>query len=162
MPLSIRAEVFIVERILAGNERCLEQARAVMAAARRFHQRTKRDELVAVFMREVVGLPPDQVELLRSQPAWDARMAAAHTIPREERASREYAFNPDRFRGLDVPTLFLEGGDSPAPFKAAGEAVQEALPNCRIVVLAGQRHAAMDTGTELFTAEVSSFLKARR
>ena len=122
----------------------------------------KRDELVAVFMREVAGLPPDQVELLRSLPAWEARLAAAHTIPREERASREYAFEPNRFRGLDVPTLFLEGGDSPAPFKAAGEAVQEALPNCRIVVLAGQRHAAMDTATELFTAEVSSFLKARR
>ena len=122
----------------------------------------KRDELVAVFMREVAGLPPDQVELLRSLPAWEARLAAAHTIPREERASREYAFDPDRFRGLDVPTLFLEGGDSPAPFKAAGEAVQEALADCRIVALAGQRHAAMDTATELFTAEVSSFLKARR
>jgi pimeloyl-ACP methyl ester carboxylesterase len=120
----------------------------------------KRDELVSFFMHKVAGLPADQVELLRSLPAWNARLAVAHTIPREERASRGYRFDPDRFRGLDVPTLFLQGGDSPAPFKAAGEALREALPDCRVVVMPGQRHAAMDTGTELFTAEVLSFLDA--
>jgi len=119
-----------------------------------------RDELVAFFMREVAGLPSDQIELMRSLPAWEARLTVAHTIPREERASREYAFDPDRFRELAVPTLFLQGADSPAPFEAAGEAVRAALPNCRLVVMPGQRHAAMDTGTELFTAEVLRFLEA--
>ena len=83
----------------------------------------------------------------------------AHTIPREERVNREYAFDPDRFRELQVPTLFLEGGGSPDWSRAAGEAVRAALPDCRVVVLPGQRHAAMDTGTELFTAEVLSFLE---
>ena len=117
-----------------------------------------RDELVAFFMREVAGLPPDQVELLRSLPAWEARLAVAHTIPREELASREYTFDPDRFRELEVPTLFLRGGDSPDPFRVASEAVQAALPDCRTVVMPGQRHAAMDTATELFTAQVLSFL----
>ena len=120
----------------------------------------QRDELVAFFMREVAGLPADQVELLRSLPAWEARLAVAHTIPREESASRHYAFEPDRFRELDVPTLFLQVGDSPAPFKAAGEALWDALPNCEVVVMPGQRHAAMDTATELFTAEVLGFLEA--
>jgi pimeloyl-ACP methyl ester carboxylesterase len=120
----------------------------------------KRDELVAFFMREVAGLPPDQVELLRSLPAWEARLAVAHTIPREESASREYTFEPERFRDVDAPTAYLQGGDSPDPFKAAGEALRDALPDCRVVVMPGQRHAAMDTGTELFTAEVLSFLDA--
>ena len=120
----------------------------------------RRDELVAFFMSEVAGLPADQVELLRSLPAWEARLAVAHTIPREERANREYDFDPDRFQGLDVPTLFLQGGDSPAPFKKAAEAVREMLPDCRVAAMPGQRHAAMDTGTELFTAEVLGFLDA--
>jgi pimeloyl-ACP methyl ester carboxylesterase len=120
----------------------------------------KRDELVAFFMREVAGLPSDQVEFLRSLPAWEARLAVAHTIPREERVNRDYVFDPPRFRELHVPTLFLQGGDSPDLFRAAGEAVREALPDCRVVVMPGQRHAAMDTGTELFTAEVLSFLEA--
>ena len=54
---------------------------------------------------------------------------------------------------------YLEGGGSPDWSRAAGEAVRAALPDCRVVVLPGQRHAAMDTGTELFTAEVLSFLE---
>jgi pimeloyl-ACP methyl ester carboxylesterase len=120
----------------------------------------RRDELLGYFMQEVAGLPPDQVELMRSLPAWEARLGAADTIPREERASRQYVFDPARFRDLDVPTLYLQGGDSSAPFKAAGEALRGALPDCRVAVMPGQRHAAMDTATDLFTAKVLSFLEA--
>ncbi len=122
----------------------------------------RRDELLGYFMQEVAGLPSDQVELLRSLPAWEARLDAADAIPREERASREYVFDPARFRDLDVPTLYLQGGDSSEPFKVAGEALRGALPDCRVVIMPGQRHAAMDTATDLFTAEVLSFLEAPR
>jgi pimeloyl-ACP methyl ester carboxylesterase len=121
-------------------------------------QAGKRDELVALFMREVAGLPPEQVEVLRSLPAWEARIAAADTVPREERANREYAWDPERFRELRVPTMYLLGGDSPELFRLASEAVEQALPDCRVVVMPGQRHAAMDTATELFVTEVLSFL----
>jgi len=38
------------------------------------------------------------------------------------------------------------------------EAVNEALPDSRIVVMPGQGHAAMDTATDLFTTKVLSFL----
>jgi len=109
-------------------------------------------------MRDVAGLPADQIELMRALPAWQARIAAADTIPREERANREYAWDPDRFRELAVPTVYLQGGDSPEPFRLAGEALAAALPDCRVVVMPGQRHAAIDTGTELFVSEVLSFL----
>jgi pimeloyl-ACP methyl ester carboxylesterase len=50
--------------------------------------------------------------------------------------------------------------DSSEPFKAAGEALRRALPDCRVAVMPGQRHAAMDTATDLFTAQVLSFLEA--
>ena len=107
--------------------------------------------------REVAGVPPEMVEYLRSQPVWQARVAAAHTIPRELRAVKAYRFDPERFRGLGVPTLLLSGGESPPPFREAGEAVDEALPDSRIVVMPGQGHVAMDTGTDLFTTEVLRF-----
>jgi pimeloyl-ACP methyl ester carboxylesterase len=119
-----------------------------------------RRELLGYFMQEVAGLPSDQVELMRSLPAWEARLHAADTIPREERASREYVFDASRFGDLDVPTLYLQGGDSSEPFKAAGQALRRALPDCRVAIMPGQRHAAMDTATDLFTAEVLSFLEA--
>lgn len=75
----------------------------------------ERDELIAFFMREVAGLPPDQVELLRRQPAWEARLAAAGTIPREEAASREYRFEPGRFRDVHVPTLSSSAATARSP-----------------------------------------------
>ena len=115
---------------LASPPHVVDQLQALLGAGRR-------DELLAFFMQEVAGLPPDQVELMRSLPAWEARLDAADTIPREERASMEYVFEPDRFRDLDVPTMFLQGGDSPDPFKAAGEALRAALPDCRVVVMPG-------------------------
>ena len=118
----------------------------------------ERDELLTLFFTEVARQPADQVELMRTLPAWSARLAAADTIPREERVNREYEWDPDRFRRLDVPTLFLLGGDSPEPFKQASDAVAGALPNCEVVVMPGQRHAAMDTSAELFIRELLAFL----
>ena len=119
-----------------------------------------RDGVIATTMREVAGASPEVVEYMRSLPVWQARLAAAHTIPRELRASGAYRFDPERFGDLGVPTLLLSGGDSPAFLKAADKAVDETLPNCRIVVMPGQGHAAMDTGTDLFTTEVVRFLTA--
>jgi pimeloyl-ACP methyl ester carboxylesterase len=120
----------------------------------------QRDELVAVFMTEVAGVLPDQVEGMRAHPSWAARLAAAHTIPRELRAHGEYGFDAPRFRQLEVTTLLLRGGDSLPGFTAATETVAAALPDGRIVTMPGQRHTAMDTGTELFTTEVLGFLGA--
>ncbi len=119
-----------------------------------------RDALLERFLFAVAGLPREQIALLRSLPAWPARRAAAATIPREERANREYVFDASRFRAFAVPTLLLGGGDSPAAFQAANETLCAVLPDARIAVMPGQRHAAMDTGTDLFLAEVLPFLDA--
>ena len=117
-----------------------------------------RDGVVATTMREVAGLPPETVDHLRTLPVWQTRVAAAHTIPRELRAVKAYRFDPERFRDLRVPTLLLSGGDSPTALRKAAEAANEALSDTRIVVMPGQGHAAMDTGTDLFTTEVLRFL----
>ena len=119
-----------------------------------------RDGVVETTMREVAGLPPEAVEYLRSQPNWQARVDAAHTIPRELRAVKAYRFDPERFKNLATPTLMLAGAESPVALRKAAEAVDESLPDSRLVVMEGQGHAAMDTGTDLFTAEVIRFLMA--
>lgn len=116
-----------------------------------------RDGVIVATMREVAGASPEVVEYMRSLPVWQARLAAAYTIPRELRASGAYRFDPERFGDLVVPTLLLLGGDSPAIFGEAERAVDETLPDSRIVVMPGQGHSAMDTATDLFTTEVVRF-----
>ena len=116
------------------------------------------DGVVATFMREVPRVPPDQLERMRSLPAWRARVEAAGTIPRELRANDRYTFTPERFKGLKVPVLLLLGGDSPPFFRAALERLQGTIPGARIVVLPGQQHVAIDTAPAMFAREVIDFL----
>ena len=118
-----------------------------------------RDEVVATMLREVAEVPSEVVEHMRTLPAWEARVAAAHTIPRELQAQEAYRFEPERFESLQVPTLLLKGGESADTFAEGERAVGEALPNFRIVVMPGQGHVAMDTAPELFTTEVVGFLE---
>jgi pimeloyl-ACP methyl ester carboxylesterase len=87
-----------------------------------------------------------------------ARLAAAHTLPREMRAEERYTFDTQRFADLRTPTLLLAGTESPDFFMKGIEVVNAALPNSRIVVMPGQGHIAMDTAPDLFLREVLSFL----
>ena len=70
---------------------------------------------------------------------------------------KEYRFDPERFRDLDVPVLLLSGEASPPALVRAAEVVHDTLSNSRLVILPGQGHAAMDTATELFVDEVIRF-----
>jgi pimeloyl-ACP methyl ester carboxylesterase len=119
-----------------------------------------RDGVIETTMREVAGLPSETVEYMRSLPVWQARVDAAHTIPRELRAVKTYRLDPERFKIIGTPTLLLAGGDSPTALKKSAEAVDGAMPDSRLVVMDGQGHSAMDTGTDLFTSEVLRFLTA--
>ena len=118
--------------------------------------------VVEITMREVAGLPSETVEFMRTLPVWQARVDAAHTIPRELRAVKSYRLDPQRFESLGTSTLLLSGGDSPAALRKAVEAVDEVLSDSHHVVMEGQGHSAMDTGTDLFTAKVLNFLEAPR
>src|SRR5260221_5298950 len=117
-----------------------------------------REGALTTFMQDIVHVPPHEMEILRSAPNWSARVAAAHTILRELSGSNEYVFEPTRFRHLRIPTLLLLGGDSPAYFKTAIEAVHAALPASQARIMPGQQHAAINTAPEIFTREVVEFL----
>lgn len=117
-----------------------------------------REGVLVTLLREVVEMPSSEIVLLQSQPAWSARVAAAHTIPREIRAEAQYRFEPERFKDISTPTLLLTGGESPPFMKASVEAVNAALPNSRIAVMPRQQHIADQTAPELFLREVLGFL----
>jgi pimeloyl-ACP methyl ester carboxylesterase len=103
-------------------------------------------------------MPASEQAQFKASSAWPARLAAAHTLPRELRSHDQYRPKPDRFKNLSVPTLLMVGGDSPSFFKAAIETLSTTLPNNQVAVLPGQQHVAMDTAPELFTREVLAFL----
>jgi pimeloyl-ACP methyl ester carboxylesterase len=118
-------------------------------------------EGMLMFMyREVVEMPTEEIEILRSsRDAWAARLANAPTLPRELREEKRYIFKPERFKNMSKPTLLLVGSESPFRELKNAEAVASALPDARVVILQGQHHAAMYTAPEVFASEVAKFLE---
>ena len=117
------------------------------------------EEALVRFFTGVVGVPAAELDALRSAPNWPARVDAAHTAIREERARKGYAFDATRFAGLTTPTLLVAGSES-APFlRDATDVLDDALPNSRIAVLDGQAHAAMNTAPDRFVDEVLRFIR---
>jgi pimeloyl-ACP methyl ester carboxylesterase len=109
--------------------------------------------------RELVEMPPEELEALRAQrDAWSVRLANVPTLPRELRAEERYVFAPERFRRMRTPTLLLVGGNSPPRELENAAGVAEALSDARVVALEGQQHAAMYTAPEVFVSEIVRFL----
>jgi pimeloyl-ACP methyl ester carboxylesterase len=121
-----------------------------------------REAVLETFFREVVKMPDEEFAVYRALPAWQARIAAAHTMPRELRAEHEAPFDPEQAAKLTVPILMLVGGDSPDNIKGDYETVAAALPDVRITVLDGQQHIAIDLVPEVFADHVVAFLRDQR
>jgi pimeloyl-ACP methyl ester carboxylesterase len=118
------------------------------------------DEGIMVsFLREFAGFSEDEVEALRAQPTWAARVEAAGLYGRREaRAENDYRLDANRLSRLDRPVLLLLGSESPPDVRAAVEAVDVALPDSRVSVLEGQGHFAHLMDPELLAREILRFL----
>jgi pimeloyl-ACP methyl ester carboxylesterase len=119
----------------------------------------QQEDVLLTFMREIVRMPPLVIDQVKQQEAWPGRVAAAHSLPREFRDLESYRPDPSRFVSLDIPTLLLLGGDSPARYRTAIELMSTLIRGSRIEVLSGQQHNAMDTAPELFAETMINFLK---
>jgi pimeloyl-ACP methyl ester carboxylesterase len=109
--------------------------------------------------RELAHMTDEEIAAYRAQPSWPARVAAAHTIPREMRVTDAAALDPDQAARITVPTLLLVGGDSPAWRSEAGS-LAAALPDARVAVLGGQGHAADALAPELVAETILPFVRA--
>jgi pimeloyl-ACP methyl ester carboxylesterase len=131
----------------------------IEARLRELLDRGDRDEALATFMREVVGMPADELAAYRSNPVWPARAGAAGTILRELEAEADGSASLDRLGAVRQPVLQLLGGDSLPVFGAATAALDDRLADGRIVVIPGARHAAHHTHPNAFVSAVASFLE---
>lgn len=121
-----------------------------------------REGALVVFSREIVKSgPPRDLAVMRLDANWPARVAAAHTIPRERKAVKNYQFKAQRFQAVKTPTLLLLGGDSPQGAVTSTEMVKSALSASQVSILAGQAHNAMVTAPAVFNREVIRFLSDR-
>jgi len=117
-----------------------------------------RDEALATFMREIVGMPEADLAAFRADPIWPRRAAAVHTTIRELRAETSDAGSLATLGNVRQPVLQILGGASSEPFAEATGALDARLRNGRVVTIAGARHAAHHTHASEFVAAVETFL----
>ena len=95
---------------------------------------------------------------MRSTPAWQARLDASHTVPRELRAEQAFRMDALRLGELGTPTLVLVGSESPAWAQRSTRAYAGAIPGAVLHTLEGQGHGAAVSAPELLAAELTDFL----
>ena len=133
---------------------------AVLATVERLLADGQREELLRTFFREVVHMGEEELQALQEAPTWPARVAAAHTVPRELRAFERQVLDPDTAARIEAPVLLLVGERSPDDIRANPEAVAAALPDARIQQLPGQTHVANTSAPRMLGEAVVSFLLA--
>lgn len=116
-----------------------------------------REAALETSYRELLKLNEEQLHEVRAQPSWPARIAAAHTIPREIRTFLKTTFDPEQARKITAPTLLLVGSES-SPDVYHPETVAAALPDARIAVLEGQEHIADLLAPQLVAETLLPFL----
>lgn len=99
-----------------------------------------------------VGMTATEVEAMRALPSWQARVAAAPTVPREFRTAAQLPVDTRTAGDLHVPTVLLLGERSTDGQKAVVTALHATMPSSELVVLTGQAHAAQVTAPELIAA----------
>lgn len=120
-----------------------------------------RAALLRTFMTEVVGMTAAELAAFETNPVWPIRVAAAHTIVREltaEFGDGDPAATERLARAVQIPVLQLLGGESREVFAAGTAALDAVLPDGRVVVLPGQKHAGHHGDPDRFVAEVERFL----
>ncbi|MFI6734693.1 hypothetical protein ACIBI9_17330 [Nonomuraea sp. NPDC050451] len=93
---------------------------------------------MALFMRSV-GLPPAMIGQMRQAPMWASMEAIAPTLAYDAAVMGDNRV-PSDLANVKIPTLVLTGSETGPWAPAAAQAVADALPYCRHVVLQGQDH----------------------
>jgi pimeloyl-ACP methyl ester carboxylesterase len=106
----------------------------------------RRGDAVEYFMTTGPGVPPDVVAQMRGEPFWPAMEAMAHTMAYDaailDGMMAGRPLRADRWASVTVPTLVVDGDQSPGWARNSVRALAEALPNAEHRTLQGQGHGA--------------------
>lgn len=99
----------------------------------------QRGDMVELFLTKAVGMPAEFVAPMRQAPFWAAQEAFAHTLVYDATLTGDFSLPTGRAASVTVPTLVIDGGETPWLSHAA-QAVANALPHAQRRTLKGQPH----------------------
>ena len=119
-----------------GGTHAVERAQAAIAAGRP-------GRAIAIFLRDIVQLPPLQARLAGMAVAIDRRLRALAPRQIDDTAAiNQLGVRLDAYAAIGVPVVLLGGDRSPAHLGERLDALAAVLPHAERVVLHGQGHDA--------------------
>ena len=115
------------------------------------------DQLAVTFFRDMLFVPAEEVEAVRSSPLWPPIVGDAEASLGDLRAVSRYRFDAGRWRDLDIPVLLQIGSESHHHLYVT-DALASVLPNAHVQALAGQAHEGMTTAPEMYAEAITRFL----
>lgn len=100
----------------------------------------RRGDAVEFFLVKIVGLPPQIVSDMHSQPSWPAQEAIAHTLIYETTILNDYSLPIVSAAKVKTPTLVSVGGSDFPWMRASAQALSELIPDAKTRFLDGQGH----------------------
>ncbi|HEY1179600.1 MAG TPA: alpha/beta hydrolase, partial [Phytomonospora sp.] len=97
------------------------------------------EEALEHFLR-ATGMPREAVAEMRTTPAWPALVAVAPTLVQDFAVMGDGSVPVERFAGIRVPAMLLDGSAGMAFMHDAALAVAAAIEGARNVTLADQTH----------------------
>lgn len=95
-------------------------------------------EALAFFLADM--MPAEMLEGLRQSPEWPIMEALAPTLAYDNAVMGDGSLPVEAAQAATMPTLILDGGESPAFLHDAAEALAEAIPQVQRKTLEGQGH----------------------
>jgi pimeloyl-ACP methyl ester carboxylesterase len=108
----------------------------------------RRGDAFAYFLEAAIQLPPEAIDGMRQEEMWPYLEAVAHTIAYDGRIMEPFmkgvSLPADQWASVKVPTLVMDGGDSPEWQHHAVQALVDVLPDAQLRTLDGQTHGPAD------------------
>ena len=119
----------------------------------------RRDDAVALFQTEAIGIPQPVVEGFRQSEMWPGQVRLAHTLPYDvEITGPGNRLQADRLAQVAVPALII-AGTAGFPWMMAGtRAAAAAIPGGRHLTIEGGDHGTPQAHPELLLPVLLDFL----
>ncbi|MCM3785054.1 alpha/beta hydrolase [Neobacillus mesonae] len=119
-------------------------------------------DAIKYFMTKGMGAPSFVVNMMRMMPkVWSSLMSVAHTLPYDAAISDGYmegkALPAQLWSSVQMPTVVLEGTESPAELRHGAEALASVLSNARLISKKGLGHTKQ-LNAKLIASELAAFL----
>lgn len=118
----------------------------------------ERGKAVELFQLEAIGMPPPVVEKMRHAPFRPGLEAMAHTLFYDLSVIADTTDIERLLRSVTMPTLVLDGGDSPGWIRNTARAIAKGLPDARHISIDG---LGQDLDASLLAPLIKEFLGGR-